>query len=152
MDFEEFLRFLRHIEPSYFNGKKIIKIREIFDKFSDENDDDEQEVFQDKVLKLIGFKKMCLDEGLFTEEGQIMFLEEGKRTGISMDFPEIVENWISTIRSKIMIAMRFVESDALQMAVSKLEALVLNSTEKDERKVMINFRILEAEIARGIHE
>ena len=124
----------------------------MFDKFADENDDDDQEIFQDKVLKLIGFKKLCLDEGLFNEESQIKFLEEGKKRGISLDFKEIVENWISSIKSQILIAMSNVANDALQMAVDKLEALVLNCTEKDERKVMINFRILEAEIAREIHE
>jgi len=38
------------------------------------------------------------------------------------------------------------------MAVDKLETVVLNCTEKDERKVMINYRILEGEITREVHE
>ena len=63
MDFEEFTRITRHVEPEFFSNQKSSGLHRIFDFYAEKEEGEEE-----KAITPIKFKKLCIDYKIYSEE------------------------------------------------------------------------------------
>lgn len=100
MDFPEFLRISRHIETEFYHNEGIKGLRLTFEKYSEKDEDD------DMIIDRNGFKQLCEDNELFSEEKQVAFSElacntpSGKEILVT-NIKELVGCWFTLVKPKI---------------------------------------------------
>ena len=95
-DFEEFIRITRHVEKAFYLKHKISGLKEIFETFAEEEEDE-------KVITPLGFKKLCRYYRIYGLKSQEEFLKRTKDKGIVSDVDSLVKNWRLAVQPKIKI-------------------------------------------------
>lgn len=98
LDFEEFTRITRHVEPEFYLKHKNSGLRRIFNFFAEYEEDEEE-----FVITPIKFKKLCAEHGIYSQNSQEKFLSIMSQKGMATKVEELISNWAIFIRSKIKI-------------------------------------------------
>ena len=143
LEFDEFTRILRHVHYDFFTENKHRKLKLIFDNFSELDEDS-----GDNVITPLNFKQLSNAHNIFTPEGQTIFLEKVKHQGLVDDLDQLREKWGINIKDAIKKGLDQIQNQELNIFCDRLEALILNYSEKNRHKIWLNYKILEGEIER----
>lgn len=141
MEWEEFKRVTRYLEPEFY---KNANPRIIFDQYAE--DDEENE----KTVSLEGFNKLAKEQSLFKSTALERFLRKDSASGFVRTIEELREKWFHGLESQIIGLLRVSGEfkPEMKILITKLGKLVKGYDPNISDKLWVNYILLEGEAIR----
>lgn len=147
LDFEEFIRILRHLSPDYFKKNTLRQLSKTFEKYA-EFDVDSNE----KVLECDTFPELCQAEGLFTSQKDLdQFHQKRDSKGLARSYEDLVKNW-DKIGAELAERVDEIGNENLAIYFDRIKIKILKANVTDKMMIWMNYKILEAELDRLVCE
>jgi hypothetical protein len=141
IDFAEFELMLRYIEPLYFRIHKGY-LEQVFAQYAQQSLDS-----QAAILTPASFEALAAEKQLFNQASFERFFESNSAKGFCNDYDDLIQNW-EGIKTIIKHNIKFFEGETLPQMLSKVNALIYSTAEKDKNKIWLNYKLLEQELNR----
>jgi hypothetical protein len=141
MEWEEFKRVTRYIEPEFFDSANLSAIFNQYAEFDEENE---------KSVSLEGFSKLAKELTLFKPESLQRFLDKNTKGGFVKTIEELKDQWPRSLENHItgLLQKAGELKPEMQIFIFKLGKLIKGFEPKIKDKVWLNYNLLEAESIR----
>lgn len=142
IDFEEFVRIIRHLEPDYFK-KNVFVLSDKYLRYSDEDPDT-----GDCYLNLHDWQIFCTEEGIMASKEILdQFYARQQRWSFAHSCEDLVKNW-AQIKLKFKSQVELMSNQGLATLFDKISNSILLYDSSYQSKIWMNYKILEAELDR----
>lgn len=141
MEWEEFKRVTRHIEPEFFESANP---REVFDQYAEYDEQNELSV------SLKSFNKLAKEQSLFKSVTLSAFMSRKSGRGFVGSIDDLRVEWARGLEAHIINLLKASEAykPEMQILIFKLGKLVKGFEPKIKEKLWMNYILLEAEVSR----